>query len=208
MAAIRVDALATADQVIDQINEIEDFGARVALAEKIVRVLKKSRPEHLRKMLVSLFDEAMSLRSSPAKAKSTRLDLDSVTYKIIQTAALIDVDFASGFIEALSQTAASDADARSDSGRSFMYARVAKELSRSNTSLAVELGMRSLDGGIVPDTLLFLITLRDVNVSAANQFFLTAIQSWQSRGAKDVNELLLLYSYVFSPFKIPAVVSQ
>lgn len=203
---MRIDAVAAVDQVIDQLDEIEDLGARAALAEKIVRVVGKSRSDRLRKMVKGLFDETMNLRSAPAKAKSP--DLDSITYKIIQTAAVIDLDLASGFIEVLSQTAASTTEAKNSSNRSLIYARIARQLSRSNTALAVEVATRSLADGIVPDTLLFLATLRELNVSAANRFFLSALQSWQAKGGKDVNELLLLYSYVFSPLRIPTVVSQ
>lgn len=205
---MRIDAVATVDQVIDQLDEIEDLGARASLAEKIVRVVGKSRSDRLRKVVKGLFDETMNLRSAPAKAKSIRPDLDSITYKIIQTAAVIDLDLASGFIELLSQTAASTTEAKNNSNRSLIYARIARQLSRSNTALAVEVATRSLADGIVPDTLLFLATLRELNVSAANRFFLAALQSWQAKGGKDVNELLLLYSYVFSPLRIPTVISQ
>jgi hypothetical protein len=79
---------------------------------------------------------------------------------------------------------------------------------KSNPSLAVEVASRTLADAILPDTLLFLVSLRQVDPAAANRFFITALQTCQARGAKDINELLLLSSYVFSPLQVPTVTSQ
>ena len=205
--AIRQDALSAADQVIDEIKEVEDLRSRVELAERIVRLLVKKRPERLRKLLDTIFDDAIAL-SAPSKTKSVPADLNSILRRIIQTAALIDVEFARGYIQALSNVKAPDGTAKSASDLSVLHLRIATELTRSNPSLAVEVATRSLGGGIVPDTLLFLASLRQVDIAAANGFFITALQRCQARGAKDINELLLLSSYVFSPFKVPTVASQ
>ena len=77
--AIRQDALSTADQVIDQVIEIKDLRSRVALAEKLVRILAKSRPERLRKLLNTLFDDAIALKTDFAKTNPAPSDLDSLT---------------------------------------------------------------------------------------------------------------------------------
>ena len=206
--AIRLDALSAADEVIDQIYEVEDLRSRVALAERIVLLLAKSRPERLRKMLTTMFDEIMTLKTEPPTTKSAPADVDSILRRIIQSAALIDVELARSYIETMASLKASDGTAKSASNASISYLRIATELSRNNPSLAVELATRSLANGVLPDTLLFLASLRKVNLSAANGFFIAALQSCQTRGAKDINELLLLYSYVFSPLRVPTVVSQ
>src|SRR3569832_1694493 len=71
--AIRQDALSAADQVIDQIKEVEDLRSRVALAEQVVRLLVKKRPERLRKLLDTIFDDAIAF-SDQAKSTSTPAD--------------------------------------------------------------------------------------------------------------------------------------
>jgi hypothetical protein len=128
--------------------------------------------------------------------------------RIVQAAAVVDVELARGYIETLSNLKPIDGSAKSASNSSILYLRIATELSRSNLSLAVDLAARSLADGILPDTLLFLATVRGVNIAVANRFFITALQSWKNHGAKDINELLLLYSYIFSPFRVPTVQSQ
>ena len=206
-AAIRQDALSVADQVIDQIKEVEDLRSRVALTEQVVRLLLKKRPERLRKLLDTIFDDAIAL-SEQSKTKSVPPDLDSILRRIIQGAALIDIELARGYIETLANVKAPDGTARSTSDSAVLHLRIATELTRSNPSLAVEVASRTLNDAILPDTLLFLASLRQVDTAAANRFFITALQRCQARGAKDVNELLLLSSYVFSPLQVPTVVSQ
>src|SRR5688572_6052051 len=89
--AIRQDALTAADQVIDQIKDVEDLRSRVALAEKLVRLVAKQRRERLRKMLDAIFDNAIALKKQSPKTNSVPADLDSILRKIIETAALIDI---------------------------------------------------------------------------------------------------------------------
>jgi hypothetical protein len=204
---VRQDALSAAEQVIEQIKDVDDLQSRVELAEKIVKLLAKKRPERLRTMLNAIFDDAISLKMGPPKNKAMPPDLDSILRRLIETAALIDVEFARGYIETLSNLRASDGIVKTASN-STLYLKIATELSRSNPSLAVDVATRSLADGILADTLLCLVSLRQVDVVAANRFFITALLSCQTRGAKDINELLLLFSYVFSPPKVPAVVSQ
>jgi len=204
---IRQDALAAAEQVIDQIKDVEDLQSRVELAEKIVRLLAKKRPERLRKMLNAIFDDAISLKTGPPKDKSVPPELDSILRRLIETAALVDIELARGYIQTLSNLKAADGTVNTASN-STLYLRIATELSRSNPQLAIDVATRSLADGIVADTLLFLVTLRQVDVAAANRFFVTALQSCRTRGTKDINELLLLTSYVFSLPRVPAVVSQ
>src|SRR6185503_11985820 len=174
--AIRQDALSTADQVIDQVSEIKDLRSRVALAEKLVRILAKSRPERLRKLLNALFDDAVALKTDSAKTPS---DLDSILGRIIQTAAIIDVELARNYIEILSNLKAVDKAARSDTSASTLYLRIASELTGSNPSLALEVATRSLAKGISPDTLVFLATLRKVDIPSANRLYVATTRSCQ-----------------------------
>src|SRR5688572_32623735 len=112
---IRQDALSAADQVIDQITEIEDLRSRVALAEKVVQLLAKSRPERLRKLLNTIFEDAVTLKTESPKTKSMPTDLDSTLRRIIQTAAVVDVELARGYIETLSNLKPIDGVAKSAS---------------------------------------------------------------------------------------------
>ena len=65
-----------------------------------------------------------------------------------------------------------------------------------------------ISGPVVPDTLLFLHKLREKNPSTANTLSSVALRGVQSRGGRDPNELLLLFTFVFSPPQIPVVTTQ
>jgi len=203
--AIRQDALMTADQAIDEITRVEDLRSRVVLAEQIVRLLSKVRPERCKKLLNTIFDDAMTIKRNSLKDKSAPANLDLIISKVIQAAALIDVEFARRYVEALSESRAADVPSGKVSGSSLGYLKIATDLTRTNPSLAVTLARRSLAEGLTSETLVFLASLREHDIELANRFFLDALQSCHDRGGKNVNELLLLYAYIFSPMTVPTV---
>lgn len=203
--AIRQDALVTADQAIDEISRVEDLRSRVVLAEQVVRLLSKVRPERCQKLLDTIFDDAVAMKRNSLKPKSGPADLDSIISKVIQAATLIDVELARRYVEELSEFGPADVPSRRTSGSSLAYLKIATELTKSSPSLAVSLARRSLGEGLTSEILVFLASLREHDVGIANRFFLEALQSCHDRGGKNVNELLLLYAYVFSPVTVPSV---
>ena len=207
LLAIRQDALSVANQVIDEISEVEDLGSRVGLAEKVVQLLAKTRPERCRKMLDSIFDDVVVLKDS-SKDRPTPPDVESILSRIIQAAAVVDLQLAQVYIETLSKIKELDGVGKSVSNPAALYLKIAIDLIRSNPSLAVAVATRSLANGITGDTLVFLVSLRQVNTLIANRFLITAVESCRNRGGRNVNELLLLYSYVFSPLRVPIVLPQ
>ncbi|HXQ36031.1 MAG TPA: hypothetical protein VN843_18590, partial [Anaerolineales bacterium] len=208
LLAIRRDALSTLNQVIDEMGEVEDLRSRVALAEKIVPLLAKDQPDRCRKMLNSIFNEAIASKANP-KEKSILPDLDSIISRTIQAAAVIDLQFAHSLIESLPNSRQTEPQTKQDASTgATLYLRIATDLIQENPPLAINIASRSLAFGITSETLTFLALLRKRDTGLANRFLLTATQSCKDRGAKDVNELLLLYSYVFSRPNPPVVLSR
>ena len=193
---------------IDEISELEDLHSRVALAERVVQLLAKARPERCRRMLNAIFDDVVALKDSSSKDRPIPPDFDSIVGRVIQAAAIVDLQLAHVYIDALSTKKDLEEVRKSGSNPAALYLKIATDLSRSNPSLAVAVATRSLASGITPDTLVFLASLRQYDLSIANPFFITAVESCQNRGARNVNELLLLYSYVFSPLRVPSVLPQ
>lgn len=208
LLAIRQDALSAADQVIDEIGEVEDLRSRVALADKIVRLLAKARPDRCRKLLNTVFDEAIVLRAG-GKENTVPSDLDAIISRIIQAAAVVDLELAHRFVEALPNSKRAHRKEKQDPhAAAALYLRIATDLIRENPALAVTIAGHSLAHGITPETLIFAATLRRRDSTLAHRFLLTATQSCKDRGAKDINELLLLYSYVFLSPNPPVVLSK
>jgi len=86
--------------------------------------------------------------------------------------------------------------------------KLATQLIDKDLTLALSIAGRSLGIAVIPDTLVFLGALRKKDLARANTFFIAALNSVRMRRGRDVNELLLLYSYVFSPTRVPVVTSQ
>jgi hypothetical protein len=208
LTAIRHDAFSTANRVIDEIDELKDLHARVALAEKIVGLLYKVRPDRCQKMLNSILDDAIAQQSETSKGSSTS-NSDSIISRIIQAAARVDLQLAQRYVQAVSESKNADSKlGKHDLHSASLYLTIATDLIRSNPSLAITVATRAVAIGIPPEILVFLASLRAHDASLANRFVITALQSCRNRGAKDVNELLLLYGYVFSPLRIPTVSPQ
>jgi hypothetical protein len=208
LLAIRQDAISTANRVIDELGEIEDLHARVALAEKIVELLHKARPDRCKKMLNSIFDDAVAQKAEKSKSGSTST-VDSIIGRVIGAAGRIDLELADRYIQTLSDLKNDDSKPENhDLHSATLYLTIATDIIRSNPSLAITVATRALVTGIPPQTLVFLASLRDHDPALANRFLITALQSWQKRGGKEVNELLLLYAYVFSPLRVPTISSH
>lgn len=206
-SVIRQDALATLDSVLDQLSEIDDLPLRISLTETVVNLLSKSRPQRCRRALDLLFAKAMELRGDPSTHERELQASDSSEIRrIIQIAAVLDKSLAELYIKRY--TEALDLKAEPSAGNtdlSSAYVKVATQLVEEAPALAVLTASRSLRTGLTPDTLVFLAMLRKKDVALANRFFVSALQSCQARNARDVNELLLLYAYVFTPLRIPVV---
>jgi hypothetical protein len=209
LVAIRTDALSVADRVIDEMGEVEDLLLRATLAEKIVDLLSKKRPDRCRKMLNAIFDDMMAQKEEASKRNLTPPHWELVVSRVIRAAAVIDLRLSQRYLELLSDSKRDNRKpGAGTSASTSLYLRIATDLIRSNPALAVTVAGRALATEIPPDTLRFLASLREYDIATANRFVLTALQSCQNRGAKDINELLVLYSYVFSPSTVPTVSKQ
>ncbi len=207
-------AILVLDSTIDELPQVEDIRARVELAESIVKLLAKSRPEHCRSMLNALFNDAIELRATTSSdTKDSDLDPDLILRKIIQITASFDRELSSSYIERY-EDKDSFADTKtpaSTNSRERMVElrlKLAIELIEKEPALAVSLANESLIGAVIPETLVFLGALRQKNVPLANNFFSAALQSCKTRRGRNISELILLYSYVFSPGRMPALTAH
>lgn len=87
-SAVRQNAILVLDSAIGELREVEEIRARVSMAETIVKLLAKSRPERCRNMLDSLFEAALRLRKVSSSNKAEDSNTDSILKKIIQIATI------------------------------------------------------------------------------------------------------------------------
>jgi TPR repeat protein len=208
-------AVTLLDSALDELREIEELGVRLTLTEEVVKLLSKDKPARCRRALDSLFEEALRLKyEGDAQRHARSVDPDSLIRRIIQLATSVERKLANSYIERyaakelahknvgggdVQQAAAASAD---------LYLSLAAPLIEKDPSLAVAVAEKSVGAGVSTRTLEFLGALRKRDVNLANAFFTTALQQVKARQGRQVNELLLLYSYVFSPTRLPFLTPQ
>lgn len=211
LQSVAVDSL---DSSIDELRNVEALPTRIDLAEGIVRLLAAKRPARCRQLLDSLFDSVSQLRkSNDGKKPLPPLERpDVLIRRVIKIAATLDPQLAQQYAEKYAADkepnaggGASSSDVRAASD---LYLRLATDLVDQNPALAVSIAEKGIADTLLPGAVIFLETLRKKDVEMANRFFLSAFESVARRRGYNVNELFLLYSYVFSPSLAPVVISD
>lgn len=210
IASAQKNAISALEPLLEDIRQVDDLREQVALAETLISLLSTKRPEACRKLLISLLDDCISLKTDAAEEdKTKRADPDSLARKIIQIAANFDQKLAKSLLERYSNISDQEpTSSTADVARAKFRLRVAIELIEKNPALAASTAEQVLAGPVMPETLLFLNKLRERNASTASRLFSVSLRGVQSRGGRDPNELLVLFSFVFSPQQIPVVTEQ
>lgn len=202
------NAINLLDSTIDELKAIEDVEARVTFATDIVRLFGSVKPERCRQMLDSIFDELMKLKNAKgSQSKSQRPSPDALLQKLIQAAASFDRKLARNYInryleEAPAQKGEPATPAQSLSQQADLSMLLALQLIETDSALSVRVAQSAVAVAVTVRALEFLGTLRKKDAGLANAFFTTALQSVTARRGTDINELLLLYTYVFSPTRV------
>lgn len=201
-------AVETLDSAAYELHEVADIETRVSLTEGFVKLLAGRRPARCRQLLESLFDDAQKLRREASGATSPAQESDRVLQKIIAVAADFDPKLARDFAEryaAGGDSGGADSGTKTSPLRADVYLGLAIELVKKDPALAAAVAEKSLAGAVYPRTLAFIERLRQKDAALADKFLSSALRSILSRGGNDVNELLLLYPYVFSSEQVPRV---
>ena len=212
--ALRLKALSTLGSVIDELPQVENLLDRLSIAEGAVKLLAKTDTKGCRKLLDSLFDGAREARAARLADKNAQVpNPDLIVERIVRLATLFDAKLAESYIDRYSAPDESGTTSDPNSNRksaqnAALRLKMALDLIDKAPASSVSVAETSLGAGVFPETLAFLSNLRKRDVALANRFFANAVASVRGRGGLDVNELLLLYAYVFSPLRVPVVSSQ
>jgi hypothetical protein len=204
---------------INEMRVLNDLQARVSLAESILPLLSKSRPQSCREMLDEIFSDALRERkeltsSSNANLKSlsdSKLNTekkpnpDAIIRNLIKIAGKFDPALAKKYVE--EYTAEKESEKKTQSPlRDELKLALATEMVESDPIAAVTLATQALSSEIAENVLIFLATLRKKDRSLADNFAITVMRSIEvRRGSNDYNEFLVIFAYVFTPQLIPSV---
>jgi ribosomal protein L22 len=211
-ARVREQTVSLIDSLFFEIDELKDkhgLGVRVELAEQLIKLLAQKRSLRCRQLLDSLFAESLELISKSPKTDSSineqRITAQAIN-KILRIAAgmsgKLARDYLNRYVEAEREMA--EKKARPLSG---YYLRLGAEAVEASPNLAFDIGQEFLkqEPKIGTDVLRFMYQLSEKDVSLADKFLIEALRNIKSQKGRDVNELLLIHSYVRGLNIIPAV---
>jgi len=204
-------AILLLDSAASDLKKVKNLEERISLAENITKLLASRRPERTRQMLDSLFEDALKqIRAESPTNAFKQQSAESQIWSIVRIAGSFDTQLAKSYIEKYTEKEISEENSEKSVQafgplREELYLRLATEMIERNPGLAVSLAGNVIKTEVPRETLVFLATLRKKDIGLANAFFISALQSVKVRGGKDINELLLLYSYALSPLQVPQV---
>jgi hypothetical protein len=208
---IKTEALEKLELALDETRLVENIGARVQLTVAITELLFRKHPDKCRKALESLLQDCIRLRLETSDQKTLKdLDLDSAARTIVQAAAKIDHKFSQSLLDKYSEDGIADSKQvnRDRLARNKFYLSVASRLIDQDPALAASAAQTVIGDVVLPESLVFLRALQGKNSETANRLFELALHGVESRRGLDVNELLLLFSFVFCPRQIPTITTQ
>lgn len=181
------------------VEDISSFQSRAVKADGLSRmadIIWQQDEQYTR----SLFDKALVLTDVAGDDKNSKA-FSYLRRDIIARIAKHDADWAELLID--------EALARADEGRGAAERRelnieTAKRLQAEDPKLAAEFASRSLQGGVSPEFVWFLKSLRQRDEASANNLFLGALAQFAQLPAPDPNAFALFGTYIFTSPKIAA----
>jgi len=217
---VQQTALAYLNQVADELRSVEDLNERTAISRDVVKILAAKNRERCQKLLDDLFaDVSKVVEASLSEEPSQRKKADDLIRDVIKIAANFDGNLARSYVARYAESKQQNASAAASSPNSSsslnltpevadLHLRLATELVESDPALALSVAEKTAASAIIPRTLIFLEVLRKKDAPKANSFLTLTLRHITQRQGENINELLLLYSYVFSPLRVPYVVPE
>jgi hypothetical protein len=205
----RVDALVL--EIFDEVHSVEELADRVDVAREVIQLGAKTIPERRPKLLRSLFDSALENAKSEKDQTRAQLAVDQIR-NVIEMAGAFDYKLAASLVEEYlvwkEEKDTSNSSSTAAPERANFNLSIAISLVDRNPELATSFAEKSISRGFGPEILPFLWKLRGREPALSDRFFRSALSGITSRKATDVNELMVLYSYLFSPLRVPYLTNQ
>jgi len=188
-------ALAVLSSLPEEMRDIEDPEERLELVVRVAEVLERDSPERAKALLTAAFEEMLKYESD---AKQTEMPdrWNALRKRIISRIARHDEELAKRLLDRLYERGFSSEET---SSAQIGYVQFARGLIDDRPNLANYMARKRMRSLLSWEGLLFLLDLREKDKAQADRLFLEVASQVASEGAKDVNELLLLYAYAFSP---------
>ncbi len=188
--------------LVDELKQIDDLRRSLPIVELVVKKLSPQRPDRCRELLESLFakfEDQLEQQEKKSGNKNIRYFEEMNLRSLIRIAGKFDAGLAQKFIEiSTSNKRYSQLTSKSDASFSL-----AKDLINDDPNFAVSVANQAIGEQFTTKSLEFIGSLRNKDQALAKAYLLTLMRSLEMRKYPSVNELLLLYSYIFLSKKVP-----
>jgi len=185
-------ALAVLSSVLEDVREIREADQRLELTVRIAELLGREDPDRAKGLLARAFEETLTYQDDVKTDELQLSKVNALQRRIISLIAQHDEALAKSWLDRLDERIES-ADGAS------RYVSFARGLVEDHPELAGHMARKRLKSFLNWEGLRFLSDLRRKEKSQADSLFLDLAAWVASQGARDVNELLVLYAYAFSP---------
>lgn len=199
-------ALIMLTNLAEEVRSLDGIEQRVKLMASIADLIWPYQPEAARVYIREAFEEVAKMPETKLEQEDTGAAQrrSSFQRELVKVAARHDVQLAHTLIKQLIDrpTESSFHQSPSDSSSPHqLYSpySLASALVDVSPQLAVEVAERGLTTGMNWHTLSFLHRLRQKDAERAGAFFISAVDAVYRRRGRDINELFILYSYLFAP---------
>jgi hypothetical protein len=200
-------AVSTLENSLDESRKIEDLSTRVTITEKIVRLIKDSSTENCKRAVDRLYESIID-----AKKLSENNNFESQLSGVIKIAAIIDKKFAEKYIEKYNFEIKSEnkqnKSEKDTYSQALIYLAIATQLLETNPNLSVDVAENSTKIGIFNETLGYLVKLKEKDTTLSDTFANKALTNVKNRNAKDINEVFIIYAFIFNKSNVPFVNSN
>lgn len=176
--------------VAEKLLALQDVNVRAMGVARLANVVWTQNEPYAR----MLFERSLDIASAPAKDGDVR-QLSPLRRNVIAIIARRDSEWAKRLIDSAFQKEPSDQDLKA---RSVTNLSTALNLLEEDPNVAVEFAERSLQGGVNPALLDFLLDLRKTREASANQLFLNVLSCLGQQGFVDIKQLHTLGIYLFT----------
>ena len=199
-------AVAELESVVPVLKQSDNLASSLPLVRLLVKKLAAHRPERCRELLVAIYDTAAEqAERAEAKLKDGGAYQAATNFRtIISIAASFDAALARKLLDRFQENEKlAPVMDKSESGY-----HLAKELLSTDPQQAVAVANRLAGEAFTTRTLEFIGALRKQDPKLAQAHLSTLLTQLETRKYPSLNELLLLYPYVFLSNKLPIYVPE
>ena len=180
--------------IVQDISTFQSRGVRADGLSQIADVVWPQDEEYARE----LFSRAVALAAAEGEGQDAKA-MSSLRQRIVARIARHDAGWAKLLVN---KSVPEGDEPQSAAEKRELNIRVAKSLGEEDPKLATEFASQSLQGGVSPEFVEFLKSLRGLDAASADRLFLQALPQFARQPAVDAGAFAMFGTYIFTSHRL------